>query len=125
MGNQNRVSPRQVVSLLRHVWANRKDYAPDYVASLSTAGADGTLKSRFKYSPLKHVVRAKTGTLNSYGVSTLAGYVFLPQQTYVFAILINDPGTSQYSHWTAQEKILEAVIPHENQTVVTKTKVPQ
>jgi serine-type D-Ala-D-Ala carboxypeptidase/endopeptidase (penicillin-binding protein 4) len=110
MGHDNRLSPAQIVALLRHVWG-QKSYFPDYCADLSVAGIDGTVKSRFAYSRLKGIVRAKTGTLNNYGASTLAGYALYPGKTYAFAILINNSVRSQYQHWTLQEKILEAVLP--------------
>ncbi len=110
MGNINRVSPEQIVQLLENVWT-KKNYNVEYVNALSVAGVDGTLKSRFKYSPLKGMLRAKTGTLNSYGVSTLAGYVFAPGGTYVFAVFVNNGGAAQYNHWQLQRKILEQYIP--------------
>jgi D-alanyl-D-alanine carboxypeptidase/D-alanyl-D-alanine-endopeptidase (penicillin-binding protein 4) len=109
MGNRNRISPHQVAALLEHVW-NEKSYLPEYLSALSIAGQDGTLKSRFRSSPLRGIVRAKTGTLNMYGVSSLAGYVLFPGKTYAFAILINASSPGQYSHWQLQRKILEAAI---------------
>jgi D-alanyl-D-alanine carboxypeptidase/D-alanyl-D-alanine-endopeptidase (penicillin-binding protein 4) len=110
MGNGNRVTPRQVVALLERAWAD-KATAPDYLSALSVAGVDGTLEKRFTQSHLKGLVRAKTGTLNNYGVSNLAGYVLLPNNTYVFAIFINGSGADQARHWGTQQKILEAVAP--------------
>ena len=71
MGDTNRVSPSQTVALLSYVW-KQKSFLPDYLSALPAAGIDGTLKSRFKSSNLKGMVRAKTGSLNNYGVSTLA-----------------------------------------------------
>ncbi len=109
MGKANQLSPREVTGLLRHVW-NHKDYLPEYLACLSTAGRDGTLDDRFSGSPLEGIVRAKTGTLNDYGASTLAGYVLLPHKTCAFAILVNSRKNPQYTHWTVQEKILEVLV---------------
>jgi D-alanyl-D-alanine carboxypeptidase len=109
MGNTNRVSPAQIVALLSYVW-KQKSFLPDYLAALSTAGIDGTLKSRFVKSKLKGMVRAKTGTLNVYGVNTLAGYLLLPSSTtYAFAIFCNKTGHTQYEDWMIQEQILEKV----------------
>ena len=109
MGNINRISAGQVVSLLSHVW-NQKTYLPEYLSALSVSGIDGTLKSRFKNSKLKGIVRAKTGTLNSYQVSTLAGYLLLPNKTYAFSILCNKVGNGQYDNWMTQEGILEKFV---------------
>jgi D-alanyl-D-alanine carboxypeptidase/D-alanyl-D-alanine-endopeptidase (penicillin-binding protein 4) len=110
MGNGNRISPSQVVALLERAWED-KATAPDFVSALSVAGVDGTLEKRFEQSYLKGIVRAKTGTLNNYGVSNLAGFVLLHDETYVFAILINRSGSDQYRHWAAHQKVLETVVP--------------
>jgi D-alanyl-D-alanine carboxypeptidase/D-alanyl-D-alanine-endopeptidase (penicillin-binding protein 4) len=106
MGNTNRISAMQIVELLDHVWS-QKQYLPEYLSALSISGIDGTLKSRFKKSPLKGLIRGKTGTLNSYNVSTLAGYILLPQKTYAFAIFCNNAGNGQYDNWETQEAIAE------------------
>jgi D-alanyl-D-alanine carboxypeptidase/D-alanyl-D-alanine-endopeptidase (penicillin-binding protein 4) len=104
--NTNRYSPVQLVALLAHVW-NRRDYLPDYLSALSISGVDGTLQSRFSNSPLKGIVRGKTGTLNDIGVSTLAGYVLLPDRTLAFAVLLRNPKAAQTTQWMVQEKVLE------------------
>ncbi len=109
MGSVNQLSPNQIVSLLGYVWS-RKEYLPEYLSALSVAGVDGTLKSRFKYSPLRGIIRAKTGTLNESGVSTLSGYVLLPRETLAFAVLVNHTGKGQYSHWKLQQELLETVV---------------
>jgi len=109
MGNTNRISPAQTVALLSYVW-RQKTWLPDYCAALSTAGIDGTLKSRFVKSKLKGMVRAKTGTLNALGVNTLAGYLLLPgSPTYAFAIFCSKTGHTQFEDWMMQEQILEKV----------------
>jgi len=108
MGNGNRISALQIAALLERVWSN-KAVAPDFISALPIAGVDGTLEKRFGASQLKGIMRAKTGTLNNYGVSTLAGFVFLGADTYVFAILMNNSGADQYKHWESQQKILEMV----------------
>jgi D-alanyl-D-alanine carboxypeptidase/D-alanyl-D-alanine-endopeptidase (penicillin-binding protein 4) len=113
MGDSNRFSARQIVELLRYVWG-QKSYLPEYLYSLPAAGVDGTLKLRFKDSRLKGVIRAKTGTLNDYGISSIAGYALMPKKTYAFAILFcNCTNRKQTGHWEMQEKILEAVLPEQ------------
>ena len=109
LGNTNRMSPAQIVSLLSYVW-KQKAYCPEYLAALSTAGFDGTIKTRFLKSPLKGLVRAKTGTLNTYGISTLAGYVLLPEKPpLAFAIFCNKTRHTQYEDWVLQEQLLEKI----------------
>lgn len=106
LGDVNRISAEQVVSLLAHVW-NQKSYLPEYLGALSVSGVDGTLKSRFRNSRLKGIVRGKTGTLNSFNVSSLAGYLLKPGKTYAFAIICNNVGSGQYDNWMIQEGIIE------------------
>lgn len=106
LGDVNRISAEQIVSLLTHIW-NSKSYLPEYLSALSLSGVDGTLKSRFKNSQLKGVVRGKTGTLNSHSVSSLAGFLLKPDKTYAFAIICNNVGGGQYDNWMIQEGILE------------------
>jgi D-alanyl-D-alanine carboxypeptidase/D-alanyl-D-alanine-endopeptidase (penicillin-binding protein 4) len=106
MGNTNRISTLQIAQLLSHVW-KQKTYLPEYLNALSVSGIDGTLKSRFKKSPLKGLVRGKTGTLNDYGISALAGYLLLPKGTYSFAIICTKIGDGQYDNWQVQEQTLE------------------
>jgi serine-type D-Ala-D-Ala carboxypeptidase/endopeptidase (penicillin-binding protein 4) len=108
MGNTNRFSPAQTVALLSYVW-KQKTWLPDYCAALSTAGIDGTLKSRFVKSKLKGMVRAKTGTLNAYGVNTLAGYLLLDSGPLAFAIFCNKTGHTQFEDWMMQEQLLEII----------------
>ncbi|MDR0306173.1 MAG: D-alanyl-D-alanine carboxypeptidase/D-alanyl-D-alanine-endopeptidase [Chitinispirillales bacterium] len=108
MGDVNRISAAQVTELLAYV-SKQKNYYPDFIAALPAAGIDGTLKTRFNRSKLKGRVRAKTGTLNSLKVSTLAGYLFLDDKTYAFTIILNDAGTGQFDNWIMQEEILELI----------------
>ena len=108
MGDVNRISAAQVTELLSHV-SKQKTYYHDFVSALPSAGVDGTLKTRFHRSKLRGVVRAKTGTLNSLRVTTLAGYMFLDDTTYAFAIILNSAGAGQFDNWVIQEEILGVV----------------
>jgi len=63
---------------------------PEYVSSLSLAGLDGTMRSRFRGSPAVGRMHLKTGRLD--GVSAVAGYVDAASGQRVLAVLlINAP----------------------------------
>jgi D-alanyl-D-alanine carboxypeptidase/D-alanyl-D-alanine-endopeptidase (penicillin-binding protein 4) len=111
MGNSNRMSCRQIVDLLSLVNLS-KSSLPEYLYALPSAGVDGTLKSRFKTSRFRGIVRGKTGTLNDYGVHSIAGYVLLPKKTFAFAVVFNGlTNHSQFNQWEMQEKILDLIVP--------------
>lgn len=88
LNDVNRVSARQVVALLRHMWA-RFDVRADFVSSLAVAGADGSVDRRFEHPALSRTLRVKTGSLHN--VRALAGYAAgRTGQVYAFAILVNN-----------------------------------
>jgi D-alanyl-D-alanine carboxypeptidase/D-alanyl-D-alanine-endopeptidase (penicillin-binding protein 4) len=59
--------------------------------SLPVGGINGTLRNRFKNTPLQGRVHAKTGTLR--GVRALSGYLETDDYgTVVFSIVVNQPG---------------------------------
>ena len=65
----NRASPKNIVKLLYRV--RKKDFGPEFVDSLATAGRDGTLIGRMRGTAADGRCQAKTGTLT--GVSALSG----------------------------------------------------
>jgi len=71
LSRSERISPWQMVSLLKAAWGSR--HAHDFIATLPTAGVDGTLRNRLKNGPATGWARLKTGTLKN--VVALAGYV--------------------------------------------------
>jgi len=111
MGDVSRVSAAQITELLSYV--HKQTYSHDYIAALPSAGIDGTLKTRFNRSRLAGKVRAKTGTLNSLKVTTLAGYMFVDDKAYAFTIFFNNAGAGQFDNWVMQEEILELVAKRE------------
>ena len=58
-------------AMLRFAW--RQSYMPEYVASLSLSGFDGTLSHRFDDSQLAGSAHLKTGSLDH--VTAIAGYL--------------------------------------------------
>jgi serine-type D-Ala-D-Ala carboxypeptidase/endopeptidase (penicillin-binding protein 4) len=107
--NSTEVSAKQLVTLLRGAHADYR-IGPDLAASLPIGGMDGTLAKRWKASPARGRVRAKTGTLAS--VATLAGYVGVDSNHPVaFAILVNDIPTGQKPAARAMaDDMLDAVV---------------
>ena len=91
LNDANRFSARQMVTLLRAMWA-RFPLSPEYVVSLPVAGRDGTIRWRMDGTEAAGRLRAKTGTLD--GVVSLSGYVQEASgRVLAFAILVNDsPG---------------------------------
>jgi D-alanyl-D-alanine carboxypeptidase/D-alanyl-D-alanine-endopeptidase (penicillin-binding protein 4) len=88
LNDTNRFSARQLVTLLRAMWARFPLHA-EYLASLPVAGRDGTIRWRMEGSEAEGRLRAKTGTLEN--VTSLSGYVEnAAHRTLAFAILVND-----------------------------------
>lgn len=96
----NRLSARQVNTVLTHI-NERVEILPEFLASLPSAGVDGTLKRRFKSNArstafadapdMTGAIRAKTGTLTEpLVVSSLAGYTRHPTHGMIaFTILMS------------------------------------
>ena len=77
---------------------------PEYLASLSVGGVDGTLTRRMRGMTAEGVLRAKTGTLR--GITTLAGYtVTADGETVAFSILMSNYLGSASPRRTLQDKI--------------------
>ncbi len=90
MSNYNRVTPRGTVTLLR--WGAAQPWGAAWRATFPVAGTDGTLRNRFKGTPLEGRLFAKTGSLNA--ANALAGYFTAASgRTFTFAAYANDmPG---------------------------------
>jgi D-alanyl-D-alanine carboxypeptidase/D-alanyl-D-alanine-endopeptidase (penicillin-binding protein 4) len=88
LNDTNRFSARQLVTILRAMWA-RFPVSAEYVVSLPVAARDGTIRWRMEGTEAAGRLRAKTGTLES--VTTLSGFVeSAGHRTLAFAILVND-----------------------------------
>ncbi len=87
MSSYNRISPRAMVTLLS--WAAGRPWAAQFRSTLPVAGVDGTLRARFRGTPLEGRLWAKTGTLNA--ANALAGYMTAKSGApLVFAAYAND-----------------------------------
>jgi D-alanyl-D-alanine carboxypeptidase/D-alanyl-D-alanine-endopeptidase (penicillin-binding protein 4) len=103
---QDVITPRAATTLL--TYAAKLPWGEVYRASLPVGGVDGTLSNRFKNSPLKGKIFAKTGTLAE--VHTLSGYLETAKgRTLAFSILCNDHSPVTDNTREAIDKIAEAI----------------
>lgn len=87
LSTYNRVTPRGVAEFLR--WAYGQSWGAQWRETLPQGGVDGTLRRRFRGTPLEGRIFAKTGTLH--GVNALSGYMSAASgEMLVFSILAND-----------------------------------
>lgn len=91
LSRENKVKPQAVVTLLKGMYASDDSHL--FYDSLPVGGVSGTLRNRFKGSPVQGRVHAKTGTLR--GVRALSGYLETEEAgTVTFSIVVNQPGQS-------------------------------
>jgi D-alanyl-D-alanine carboxypeptidase/D-alanyl-D-alanine-endopeptidase (penicillin-binding protein 4) len=103
LSRDSRVSARLLVDMLAA--AARTAYAPEFMASLSIAGIDGTTRDRYDASSGNGVMHVKTGRLDH--VSGLAGYAHgADDALYALAILMN----SNDAHLGLGQELEEAVL---------------
>ena len=106
LSTQDRVAPRAFTQLL--AWASQQPWGLAWRDTLPVAGVDGTLANRFKNSPLKNRMWAKTGTFRE--VNALSGYLGTTSgKVLAFSILVNGhlPGSSAEAQ--AIDRIAEAI----------------
>jgi D-alanyl-D-alanine carboxypeptidase/D-alanyl-D-alanine-endopeptidase (penicillin-binding protein 4) len=106
MSLDDRLTPRALTQLL--AYASRQSWGKDWRASFPVAGADGTLGGRFRSSPLKDKLWAKTGTHSE--ANALSGYLTAASgQTLVFSILVNGHRPGSEAELEAVDRIAEAI----------------
>jgi D-alanyl-D-alanine carboxypeptidase/D-alanyl-D-alanine-endopeptidase (penicillin-binding protein 4) len=71
LSRETRITARDLEALLDFAW--RQPYMPEFVASLSLSGLDGTLSKRFDDGVLSGKAHLKTGSLDD--VTAIAGYL--------------------------------------------------
>ncbi len=88
LSRRNRLSPKALVRVLGHMFGDFR-LRPEYVASLSVMGVDGTAERRLGGTPAERRIRVKTGLLHR--VQALSGYAVTRRgETLAFSILVND-----------------------------------
>jgi D-alanyl-D-alanine carboxypeptidase/D-alanyl-D-alanine-endopeptidase (penicillin-binding protein 4) len=71
LSRESRITAADMGALLRFAW--RQPYMPEYLASMSLTGLDGTLSRRFRRGDLVGKAHLKTGSLDH--VTAIAGYL--------------------------------------------------
>jgi D-alanyl-D-alanine carboxypeptidase/D-alanyl-D-alanine-endopeptidase (penicillin-binding protein 4) len=106
MSPDDRVAPRAYAQLLSY--ASRQPWGTAWRDTLPVAGVDGTLGNRFKSSPLKGKLWAKTGTLNE--TNCLSGYLTAASgKTLAFSIMVNGHRPGSEAEIQAVDHIAEAI----------------
>ncbi len=106
MSSDDRIAPRALTQLL--VYAARQPWGAEWRDTLPVAGVDGTLAGRFKNSPLKGRLWAKTGTHNE--GNALSGYLKAASgKTLAFSIIVDGHRPGSEAILPAIERICEAV----------------
>ena len=106
LSRSERISAAQMAGLLQV--GLQSHWYPEFAASLPIAGLDGTMRRRFKDSPLVGKIRIKTGTLRD--TAAVAGYVRDVQgKDWVVVAFINDdnsklgrPALDALMEWVAR-----------------------
>jgi len=93
-------------SLLRHAY--RDPYMPEFIASMSINGIDGTVRRRFQAQPERGRMHLKTGRLDD--VATIAGYVLARSgTTYSVVVLLNHDDVHKRPGLEVQNAVLQWV----------------
>jgi serine-type D-Ala-D-Ala carboxypeptidase/endopeptidase (penicillin-binding protein 4) len=106
MSPDDRIAPRAFTKLL--TYASQQPWGQEWRATLPIAGVDGTLRNRFRNSPLAGKMWAKTGTLNE--TTGLVGYLTANSgKTIAFSILVNGRRPGSEAELQAIDQIVEAI----------------
>jgi D-alanyl-D-alanine carboxypeptidase/D-alanyl-D-alanine-endopeptidase (penicillin-binding protein 4) len=102
----DRITPRAMTHLLSY--ASRQPWGEAWRNTFPIAGVDGSLMNRFRNSPLKGRLWAKTGTLRE--SVALSGYLTAASgKTLAFSILVNDHRPGSLAEVPAMERICEVI----------------
>jgi len=104
LSRQNRLTPNQIVNVLKHVHDDLSIY-PEFISALGVMGVDGNVRKRMNGVAESQKARVKTGTLNS--VSALSGYFQSGDgERFAFSILMNDLKCRNWQALNIQDKII-------------------
>ena len=101
-----RASTEDIIRILNFAWT--RNTMPEFVASLSIAGKDGTTRNLFKGMELGNAARIKTGTLNE--AISAGGYIFSNSgNIYSLAAIINKPYLNKNNARNTLERIIKLI----------------
>ncbi len=107
LSRHNLLAPAATVRLLQFMWES--EHRQPYLDSLPLAGVDGTLDWRFRRSPGRARIRAKTGSMTN--VLALSGYAEAPGgRNLAFSILANNFGYSSSSTRHLMDAVADALV---------------
>jgi D-alanyl-D-alanine carboxypeptidase/D-alanyl-D-alanine-endopeptidase (penicillin-binding protein 4) len=107
LSTYNLLSPAIITRLLAAAY-NEFAFFPELLDALSVSGTDGTLRNRFRESPLSRLVRAKTGSMS--GVSCISGYLKTRRGNLLaVSILMNGCNGPAKPFQNAQDEILKTL----------------
>jgi D-alanyl-D-alanine carboxypeptidase/D-alanyl-D-alanine-endopeptidase (penicillin-binding protein 4) len=103
LARETRISAANLGRLL--LAAHASPLQPEFQASFSLAGLDGTTRRRFLKDPAAGDMHLKTGSLN--GVTSIAGYVHSESGAdYVVVVVVNHPKATWGGGQAAQNALL-------------------
>ncbi len=106
LSRETRISAISLGRLL--LAAHQSPFQPEFQASMSIAGLDGTTRKRFLRDPVAGDMHLKTGTLN--GVTSIAGFVHSESGAdYVVVMVVNGPKATWGGGLDAQNALLRWV----------------
>lgn len=106
LSHWNLVTPAAFVQLLNGMRHHPRGEA--FRGLLPVGGESGTLRFRFRNSPVSRLVRAKTGSIAS--TNTLSGYLELPGGTWTFSIQLNHHTARNRDALRRIDEIVEALV---------------
>lgn len=106
LSHWNLVSPVAFVQLL--VGMQRHPRGETFRSLLPVGGESGTLRFRFRNSPVTGRVAAKTGSIAN--TNTLSGYLLLPGGTWTFSIQLNHHTARNRDALRRIDEIVEALV---------------
>jgi len=106
LARETRISTANLGKLL--LAAHSSPFQPEFQASFSLAGLDGTTRRRFLKDPAAGGMHLKTGSLN--GVTSIAGYVHSESGAdYLVVVVVNHPKATWGGGQQAQNALLRWV----------------